>query len=182
MSISLNSKNIPVIRIEDKIKNFNDEREFKTYITGRWFEEYVYNNLKRLFLEKIILDLKYGLELEFENNVNSNDANKKEKYQEFDTMFTDGYRLYIVECKTGPIESDHISKLESLARQYGGIEGRGILLYADNYTPSDVISKKISESKNVKVFFGDNIIDETIKYIKSLNKLSTKVEGNTSDK
>ena len=70
--------------------------------------------------------------------------NKKEKYQEFDTMFTDGYRLYIVECKTGHINGDHINKLESLVRQYGGIEGRGILLNLNNSTPNEVISEKIS--------------------------------------
>ena len=59
------------------------------YITGGWFEEYVYYFIK----EKLTPDdLKIGVEIQRTTNTNMNDL---------DVVFTLGNKLFVIECKTG---------------------------------------------------------------------------------
>lgn len=55
-------------------------------------------------------------------------------------------------------------KLENIVRYYGGLEGKGILLYI-NKVDNPIVAKKVRESKNVKVFDGDNIISEIENFV-----------------
>ena len=126
------------IETNDAQYEFEDITQFKVYLTGGWFEEYVYNNLKKFQKFRKITDLRHGLKISYEaNNANTLEqflgltvADNNQLYQELDVTFTDGNRLFIVECKTGQAEVEHIMKLENIVRYYGGIEARGLLLYA----------------------------------------------------
>ena len=81
-----------------------------------------------------------------------------------DVVFTNGKRLFIVECKSGRPEVEHIEKLSTIARYYGGIEGKGILAYSK--TPdSDILDKKIKETPNVEIVSGDDLIEQIKKII-----------------
>lgn len=137
----------------------NDLNTFETYITGGWFEEYMYLLLKPLEKNGEIFDLRINFELTLENkNISSFDISnlKNDIYQELDIVFTDGKKLYIVECKSGSIKSEHVEKLKNLTLYYGGIESTGILAGCFNIA-NKTICKKIDDSKNISFIHQDYI-------------------------
>lgn len=59
------------------------------YITGGWFEEYVYFLIKNRINPD---DIQIGIEIQKSESTNINDL---------DVVFTKGNKLYVIECKTG---------------------------------------------------------------------------------
>ena len=165
---------LPHIETDDRIYVFEDISQFKVYITGGWFEEYIYNGLQPLVKSRKITDLRHSVKISYESSngdtleqllgLTKTDNNKS--YQELDVTFTDGYRLYVIECKSGRAEVEHVMKLENIVRYYGGIEGKGILLYS-NTVDSLIVQKKAEESKNVKLFDNENLIEKIERLIAS---------------
>ena len=143
--------------------SFEDESQFLTYIKGGWFEEYIYNHLHPLYEKGELLDIRHGIKVDFDNNAKGNLA-KHYDYQEIDVALTDGKRLFIIECKSGRAEIEQIEKLSTITRYYGGIEGCGILAYSKE-PDSDIILKKVKETPNVDMVFGENIIHQIKKII-----------------
>ncbi len=146
------------LKIEDKTFTFTNWKDFPVYITGGWFEEYTYMQLQPLVEKRIIYDLRIGLEIGFKEKTNAKNSsglgNLKnmfgDTYQELDITFTDGKKLYIVECKAGNIKSDYIMKLQNITKYFGGLKGQGIL--ASCFPPnSKIVKKKITDSKNVSL-------------------------------
>ena len=138
---------------------------FARYLSGGWLEEYVYMVLEPFLESGHIKDLRIGLEVSFKDPISrSGSKGMKEQldnligesYQELDTVFTDGRRLYIVECKAGNLLSDHVMKLQNIVRHLGGIEGRGIL--ATCFPPyRKVVTQKVDDSKNLLHFCGKDL-------------------------
>ncbi|UPU37501.1 DUF1887 family CARF protein [Geomonas paludis] len=138
------------------------------YLSGRWFEEYAYMKLKTLLDKGLIQDLRIGIEVSFKETAPdtrgltlSQQLNGVlgQTYQEFDIVFTDGRRLYVIECKAGKVTSEHIMKLQNITRYFGGIEGRAILVSCFELT-SKIVSKKIDDSKNLQVAAGGNFFKQ----------------------
>jgi len=157
------------ITIEDKVFTFENWKDFPVYITGGWFEEYTYLQLKPLEDKGTIYDLRIGLEVGFKEQKNVKNSfgfdNLKDMfgdtYQELDITFTDGKKLYIVECKAGNIKSDYIMKLQNITKYFGGLKGQGIL--AACFPPSSkVVKKKILDSKNIKLVSGQYFNEELV--------------------
>ena len=96
---------------------------FFPFIQGGWLEEYVYSLLAPLQEEGLISDVRVGYEPGY-----SDGTSNRWGAQEFDCAFTDGKRLWIVECKAGPVRQEAIQKLENILRTYGGIAARGLLV------------------------------------------------------
>lgn len=137
---------------------FEDETQFSKYILGEWFEEYIYNNLYPLYEKGKILDIRHGIKVDFSLETLNQNPNHK-IYQEMDVVFTNGKKLFIVECKTGPAELPHVERLSTITRYYGGIEGVGILAYTRK-PESEILLKKISETPNVKMVTGEGIVQQ----------------------
>ena len=141
---------------------------FAKYIKGGWFEEYVYAQLKPLQDEGLISDLRIGLTLSFDADIPEHETKSGHKIrrhqevrplQEFDVMFTDGSRLYIVECKAGSVISDYVVKLAEEVRRYGGIGGRGIL--ACCFPPTEpTVLKRIQDNHGLRIVSGDDIASQ----------------------
>ena len=142
---------------------FEDETQFSKYILGEWFEEYIYNNLYPLYEKGKILDIRHGIKVDFSSETLNQNPNHK-IYQEMDVVFTNGKKLFIVECKTGPAELPHVERLSTITRYYGGIEGVGILAYT-RMPESDILLKKISETPNIKMVAGEDIVQQIKKVI-----------------
>ncbi len=152
------------INIDNKFYTFDNWIDFPKYITGGWFEEYMYMQLKPFVDSGQIHDLRIGLEISFKdkkkNNNTSGMGNLKnifgDTYQELDLVFTDGRRLYIVECKAGNVKSEHIMKLQNIVRYFGGSAGKGIL--AACFPPaSKVARKKVNDSGNINLVSGKSL-------------------------
>ena len=98
-------------------ENCHDWRESCRYAAGVWFEEFC---LRRLAGTSSFRDVRMnvvaGLPGEGDN-----------AGQELDIACTDGFSLYIVECKSGSIRQEHVQKLENNVATFGGAFGRGCL-------------------------------------------------------
>lgn len=155
------------ITIEEKEFTFENWKDFPIYITGGWFEEYTYMQLKPLEDLGTIYDLRIGLEIGFKEKGKSNKPFRfdnlknmfSDTYQELDITFTDGKKLYIVECKAGNIKNEYIMKLQNITKYFGGLKGQGIL--ASCFPPSNkILKKKIFDSKNIKLVSGQYFNEE----------------------
>jgi len=118
--------------------------DFGEYLGGGWFEEYVFYLLCNLEQKRIIHDLRIGMEV---NYVEQFQERRNIPVGEFDCAFTDGKKLWLVECKAGGIKQEHIQKLENNLKTYGGIAARGLLVSA--FPVSDTHMKRINSSKSI---------------------------------
>lgn len=113
--------------------------QFAKYLCSGWFEECVYREVFKLLNPSgKLLDIRLNMELRPLN------APSGDLYQELDVVFTDGERLYIIECKSGIVLGEHISKLDSIVQAYGGISGIGILCYAGSLPSRTVCLKALA--------------------------------------
>ena len=135
-TLVLDGKTIPVPACDD----------FGQYLGGGWFEEYVYKILSKLEKDGHIFDLRIGLEV---NYAEESPNQKNIPIGEFDCTFTDGKRLWIVECKAGAVIQEHIQKLENNLKTYGGIAARGILVSV--FPISDRQKRRIYSSTSIRV-------------------------------
>lgn len=173
ININFSSNGNVTIAIDNEYFSFSGWIDFPVYISGGWFEEYVYMQLKPFVDKGIIYDLRIGLEIGFKEQKNYKKTSGFEElknifgdtYQELDITFTDGKKLYIIECKAGNIKSDHIMKLQNITKYFGGLKGKGIL--ASCFPPHNkVVNKKIKDSKNIKLLAGNGFNKNIIEYIK----------------
>ena len=166
-NISISSKEL-MISVDNQKYYFNNQEEFKHYITGGWLEEFIYLVLKP-FEGKKIFDLRIGMQIGFKENMDFGKGFEalqqmiNEPYQELDITFTDGKKLYIIECKSGNIKSEYIEKLHYITEFYGGLKAKGVI--AACFQPnSKIIKRKIKEAKNVQFIYG-NYLKNIIKHI-----------------
>ena len=119
---------------------------FAKYLSGGWFEEYLYLQFKPYEDAGVIKDLRINVELQMDRT-NAGKFNRWDNaYNELDVVFTDGHSLYIAECKAGNVTQEQVMKLQNLVRFYGGVEGRGIV--ACCFPPnSESVRKKIKDAK-----------------------------------
>jgi hypothetical protein len=163
------------ISIGAKHFEFKDWPDFAKYLSGGWFEEYVFMKLLPFLESGLIKDLRIGLEVSFKENSSDNRALSfaaqlnnlfGDTYQEIDIAFTDGRRLYVIECKAGNVNSEHVMKLQNIIRYFGGIEGRAILASCF-YPKNKIVRKKINDSKNIQMVSGNNFIKQLETIIQS---------------
>jgi hypothetical protein len=153
------------ISIGPKHFEFKEWPDFAKYLSGGWFEEYTFMKLQPLVDTGLIKDMRIGLEVSFKED----DADKSsssfsaqmsnlfgDTYQELDITFTDGRRLYVIECKAGNVKSEHVMKLQNIVRYFGGIEGRAVLASCF-YPKNKVVIKKIDDSKNLQSVSGNSL-------------------------
>jgi hypothetical protein len=104
---------------------FKDMPDFAVYLAGGWFEEYCCWQLLDLQQRGEIKDLRLNLRT---CNEKGEQGKNSKPYQEIDLIFTNGYDLVLIECKSGSIKQEHIQKLENITNRYGGVFGKGILV------------------------------------------------------
>jgi len=115
--------------------------DFGQYLGGGWLEEYVFTLLRDLEIQGLIHDLRIGLEVGYPGKFNHPNEPPS---GEFDCAFTDGKRLWLVECKAGNVKQEHIHKLENNLKTYGGIAAKGILVSA--FPIARMLAKRIRSS------------------------------------
>ena len=79
-----------------------------------------------------IVDLRIGVKAESAIRNHSSEM----PLIELDGVFTDGKRLYVIECKSGEVSQNHIQKLANNVMQLGGQAARGILVHSCNLVDS----------------------------------------------
>jgi len=149
---------------------FKNQIDFARYLCGGWLEEYTYWQFKpfedRGLIKDIRMNVKFDIDLGHPNSP---------EYNELDVVFTDGYSLYIVECKAGEVELEQIMKCQNLVRTYGGVNGRGII--ACRFTPDDPSkSKKIIDAR--LTLCSESVIHRD-KFAKDINSLMNAIAART---
>jgi len=128
--------------------------DFAKYLSGGWFEEFVYLQLRQFADSKLLRDLRIGVEAARSDW--GREGGKSRAVQEFDGLMTDGRRLILVECKAGNVTVDQLFKLQQLARTYGGQEPHGLLIGA--YPPhSKVVRDRIRAARNIHGIYGRDV-------------------------
>ena len=133
----LDSESIPIPDCDD----------FGQYLGGGWLEEYVFSLLRVLEQKGAIFDLRIGMEVSYMRNAHTP---QDMSAGEFDCTFTDGKRLWIVECKAGAVKQEHIQKLENNLKTYGGIAAKGILVSSSSSPIKPPLLKRISASTSIR--------------------------------
>jgi len=163
------------ISIGTKHFEFKEWPDFAKYLSGGWFEEYTFMKLQPLVEAGLIKDMRIGFKVSFkEDDVDMRLSGLSalqglfgNPYQEIDITFTDGRRLYVVECKAGyDVKSEHVMKLQNIVRYFGGIEGRAVLASCF-YPKNKVVRKKIDDSKNLQLVSGSNLFRQLEEVIRS---------------
>lgn len=136
------------------------KKDFFVTLSGGWLEEYVYSLLRPLQDEGLIRDVRVGMEVGFQQVVA---AKHEMPAQEFDCAFTDGKRLWIVECKAGVVRQDAIQKLENNLRQYGGVAARG--LFVSGLPLNDANESRIDSIPSITAVHPDHLSTDMLRLI-----------------
>lgn len=117
---------------EIELRYSEDEDDFRKYIIGGWFEEYIYYELLELLDKQVIYDLRLNMILGVENT-NAIQGDKRPIYAELDIAFSDGKNLYVVECKSGELKNKGVlTALSTNAQIFGGANAKCILISIDS--------------------------------------------------
>lgn len=151
--------------------------DFAKYLSGGWFEEFVYLQCKPYEDAGVIQDLRINVKL----NLNLEEAKGYSsfgvEYNELDITFTDGYSLYIVECKAGNVTQEQVMKLQNLVRFYGGIEGRGIV--ACCAPPNTESAKKKIKDARLTLWSGPSLSEQIKTMMNSITARAEAIEATT---
>lgn len=130
---------------------------FFAFISGHWLEDFVYSLLRPLVEDGTIRDLRVGMELGYRRYPHL----PLDTFAELDCAFTDGKRLWIVECKAGMVKQEAIQKLENNLRLYGGIAARGLLVPAA--APTGVHKSRLEASTTITTIDPRRLSTETLR-------------------
>ena len=112
MSEFLNTINFPVK--DNKLTKYEIQ-----YLTGGWFEEYVYHLITKTIKPD---DIQLGVEIQKSESTNINDL---------DVVFTKGNKLYVIECKMGvgseSLFNQIVYKASALKEKLLGLSGKSYI-------------------------------------------------------
>ncbi len=138
---------------EIKLRYSENEDDFRKYIIGGWFEEYIYFELLDLLDKQAIYDLRLNMILGV-GNTNAIQGDKHPIYAELDIAFSDGKNLYIVECKSGKLkEKGVLTALSTNTQIFGGANAKCILISSDDNLGQGLQEKV--KILNIKFIFKD---------------------------
>jgi len=134
--------------------------DYGQYLGGGWLEEYVCSLLRELEERGVIHDVRIGLEVNYSGK--SQHFNEPPS-GECDCVFTDGKRLWLVECKAGDVKQEHIQKLENNLKIHGGIAARGILVSA--FPIHAAHAKRLKSSTSIRVIPPEDLRAEVLERV-----------------
>ncbi len=161
--LSLDSNGQANCIIGKDVFGFKTCPDFAKYLCGGWLEEYVYVSLEPLLQQGVIRDMRVGLEICWRPQNGKRDLLSA---QEFDVILTNGKRLLIVECKAGRVFNEDFYRLQNSVRNYGGGEGRGLLV--SSFVPQSPVRKRFEAALNLDFLSEDDVDRELKNAIKAI--------------
>jgi hypothetical protein len=128
---------------------------FPRFLSGGWLELYVFSQLKPLKHDGLIKDIRLNYTVKY----------GKADYNEADVLFTDGQKLYFVECKAGIVTSEAIDKVKNTAVALGGVKALPVIVAATVYG-TKILQVRQQKMKNlgIKLLQGEDIPNLTEKF------------------
>ncbi|WQZ61683.1 DUF1887 family protein [Helicobacter pylori] len=141
-----------------ELRYSGNEDDFRKYIIGGWFEEYIYFELLNLLDKQVIYDLRLNMRLSVESMTDTQ-RNERPIYAELDMAFSDGKNLYVVECKSGELKNKGVlTTLSTNTQIFGGANAKCILISSDDHLGQNIQEKiKILNIKFIFKDFKENI-------------------------
>ncbi|QEF30850.1 DUF1887 family protein [Helicobacter pylori] len=141
-----------------ELRYSGNEDDFRKYIIGGWFEEYIYFELLDLLDKQVIYDLRLNMRLSVESMTDAQ-RNERPIYAELDMAFSDGKNLYVVECKSGGLKDKGVlANLSTNAQIFGRANAKCILISSDDHLGQNIQEKiKILNIKFIFKDFKENI-------------------------
>ena len=129
------------------------------YLTGGWFEEYIYHLIKEFVQPQ---DIAIGVEIIKAETTNQNDL---------DVVFTLGNKLFVIECKTGisipSLFNQTVYKASSLKETMFGLPGNTFI-----FSLSKENEEFIRMAKNMNVeYYGSEYFTDQEKFAELLQKI-----------
>lgn len=130
------------------------------YLTGGWFEEYVYHLIKEHIQ---VQDIAIGIEIMKASTTNQNDL---------DVVFTFGNKLFVIECKTGiskqSMFNQTVYKASSLKEIMFGLPGNTFI-----FSLSKENEEFIRMAKNMNVeYYGSEYFFQKAKFEQLISKIA----------
>lgn len=130
------------------------------YLTGGWFEEYVYHLINKNVSPD---DIQLGVEIQKSESTNINDL---------DVVFTKGNKLYVIECKTGvgseSLFNQIVYKASALKEKLLGLSGKSYI-FSLNPPIDDRLKSTAQNMGTTYIDLSDFMDDE------KMNKLFTSI-------
>ena len=131
-----------LLKYSDGLIQFSDLEDVE-FASGGWMEEYVFHTVSLLD----VTDVRMGIEVKWDT------AGSKYPINEYDVVFTQNNRLFLIECKTKRFEGadragfndEPIYKLENLRDAAGGVYGKGMLVSYQRLT--DAQKRRLTANK-----------------------------------
>ncbi|GAA8424281.1 hypothetical protein Hpkin77_08510 [Helicobacter pylori] len=141
-----------------ELRYSENEDDFRKYIIGGWFEEYIYFELLDLLDKQVIYDPRLNMRLSVESMTDTQ-RNERPIYAELDMAFSDGKNLYIIECKSGGLKDKGVlANLSTNAQIFGRANAKCILISSDDHLGQNIQEKiKILNIKFIFKDFKENI-------------------------
>jgi hypothetical protein len=134
---------------KDQLKLSKDETK---YITGGWFEEYVYT----LIQERIKpTDIQLGLLVRRQDDTFSSNKN------DLDVVFTKGNKLFVIECKTG-IPENKISAFKEIVYKATALKESLFKMPAKSYIFALTISERTEDFLKTAQYMQIDFYDQTV--------------------
>lgn len=127
-------------------------KDFHVYLSGGWFEEYVYLLLEPLLAQGLLSDLRVNLAPAWGAAPRKQDLSG---IQELDVVATDGLRLVIIECKAGRVQQAHCQKIENIVKHFAGALATGVMAVAGRQ--SQPIAERLRKADNFATFSGNSV-------------------------
>jgi hypothetical protein len=129
---------------------------FPRFLSGDWLELYAFSQLEPLKTDGLIKDIRLNYTVSYNND----------DYNEVDVLFTDGQKLYFVECKAGEVKLDAIDKVKNTAAALGGDKAIPIIVAATVNETRKIPDIRQRKMKNlgIKLLKGEDIPNLTEKF------------------
>lgn len=169
------SKKHPVFATIHGHESFkSDWRAEARFLTGGWFEEYCFWKISSAPGSERIKEIRLGLKTAWRSG--------QLAVQEFDVCYTDGLRLFILECKAGAPIQDYVQKLENICAHFSGSLGRAALVSVNDVGLYKEVADRFRNSNNLACFSGKDGVDSLCKDIwhiapGELNRKKAGVDG-----
>ncbi len=123
-----------------------------SFLKGHWLEEAAYLVIRDRVPNNSVVDLRIGLQPEWQGMDSTLGP-----IQDLDVAFTDGFRLFIAECKSHKPVQVEIQKLENIVRTFGGTYGVGAFMFPAGGNLL-ALERRLSISSNLCAFCGPKTI------------------------
>lgn len=161
-------KHIVALNYEPALKNGIFTKKDLEYITGGWFEEYVFH----LIQQKVNDPEKIRLGIVLNPKASKSDKANYFTNNDLDVVFTHKNALYVIECKSGGMDNNELFNktvyLASALRKYFGLTVRSVLC---------TLSSMTEDQKEKAEILGVNSFDsETFKHENPIEVISGKLK------